>query len=172
MTLNPFDQLALRAFLATIANLESSLPPQVQQQLNDIGNDFADNTETAIDSLIGLTKQDCLSKYVEFETELRKLLRSQERNKFGYPPPDDPSSPNQPDDIPNTSVLISTGEFPEPLDLADLIEEFPLEPMEILRAPDSVTEIKAYINRVRSSINDEVSVTEILNVAPLIYEEP
>lgn len=171
MTLNPFDELALRAFLATIANLESSLPPQVQKKLNNIGKDFADDTETALDSLINLTKQDCLSKYVEFETELRKLQRSQERNKFGYPP-DDPSSPNQPDDIRNISGLNSTGEFPEPLDLADLIEKFPLNPMEVFMATDSVTEIQAYINRVRSRIDDDVSVTEILNVALLIYEEP
>ncbi len=179
MELEPLDEYYLRIFLASIVLSDSSLPTFVQQKLQEIGNTFLENPSSAIDDLMEIAENECLqSCYVKASNEIRKLHRSQERNKLALP--EDFSGDENPLEINNRTINRDIGklDIPTDLELVDLL--YPLNPIEILVAPDSVAAIQSYIEKVRVNIENvknnisqevyESSFIEILSVTPLIYE--
>ncbi len=177
MELKPQDERYLRIFLISLAFSKSSLPTKVQKELNKVGLDFVDDPFTCIDNLWEIGHYDCLQEFYKKATkEIRMLERDQERSKFGLP--EGFSGEEQTTEISNTSIRSNVGELAVAVELIDFL--FPLKPIEIFIASDSVTETNSYIEKVRVNIENvknqvsneiyQVSSAEILNIAPLIYE--
>jgi hypothetical protein len=90
--LNQPQTVTLRAFLTALVELDSPLPPQLQQEINKVGEMFATTPTDAINRLLELAEYDCLKElYLQARIKIQQQYEVQERNKF-----DKPNKQNQP----------------------------------------------------------------------------
>jgi hypothetical protein len=95
--MNQLQTVTLRAFLTALVELDSPLPPEVQQEINQVGEIFSDSPNAAIDRLLELAENDCLRQsYQQARINIQKQYETQERNKY-----DKPSQQNQPTPTPS-----------------------------------------------------------------------
>lgn len=89
--LNQLQTVTLRAFLTALVELDSTLPAQLQQEINKVGAMFADTPNDAINRLLELAENDCLKQFYQLaRINIQKQDEPQERNKY-----DKPSQSNQ-----------------------------------------------------------------------------
>jgi len=95
--MNQLQTVTLRAFLTALVELDSPLPPEVQQEINQVGAILADTPNVAINRLLELAKNDRIQQfYQEARINIQKQYETQERNKY-----DKPSQQNQPTPTPS-----------------------------------------------------------------------
>ncbi len=95
--MNQLQTVTLRAFLTALVELDSPLPPELQQEINQVGEILADTPNVAINRLLELAKNDRIQQfYQEARINIQKQYETQERNKY-----DKPSQQNQPTPTPS-----------------------------------------------------------------------
>lgn len=118
--LNQPQTVTICAFLTALVELNSPLPAKLQQEINNVGEMFADTPNDAIDCLLQLAENDCLKQYYQLaRINIQKQYETQERNKY-----DKPSQQNQPTPTPREHI-------------ANIA-------ISILKAPDSSAEAKKH----------------------------
>ncbi len=95
--LNELQKVTLSAFLIALVELDSPLPPELQQEINQVGKIFADTPNAAIDGLLKLAENDYFQElYQQARINIQKQYETKERNKY-----DKPSQQNQPTPTPS-----------------------------------------------------------------------
>lgn len=95
--MNQLQTVTLRAFLTALVELDSPLPPEVQQEINQVGEMFTDTPNVAIDRLLELAENECLRQsYQQARINIQKQYETQELNRY-----DRPSQQNQPTPTPS-----------------------------------------------------------------------
>ncbi len=88
--------IAVYAFLQALAEQTEALPSDLKKKINQVGETFETDTETAVNSLLELAKHNRLTKVYEkvYQDTLNKY-EPKEMNRF-----DSPDKQNQPDATP------------------------------------------------------------------------
>ncbi len=88
--------IAVYAFLQALAEQTEALPSDLKKKINQVGETFEADTETAVNSLLELAKHNRLTKVYEkvYQDTLNKY-EPKEMNRF-----DSPDKQNQPDATP------------------------------------------------------------------------
>ncbi|KAB8320148.1 hypothetical protein SD81_000400 [Tolypothrix campylonemoides VB511288] len=95
--MNQLQTVTLRAFLTALVELDSPLPPKLQQEINQVGEMFTDTPNVAIDRLLKLAENDCLRQsYQQARINIQNQYETQELNRY-----DKPSQQNQPTPTPS-----------------------------------------------------------------------
>lgn len=172
LDLDPLYDITLRTFLATLSDLpNSSLPFPMQAELNKIAEVFGDEPNDAINMLFKLSHQDNLKKiYEETSHKLHSELKAQDQERNKLAKPDSTNfNENLSGLIDNTIAKNTSGRFPKP-NLDNILEELPLNPVNIFASRNSVEAAKNYVNQIRIETQQEVSSMKIFAFAILICE--
>ncbi|AFZ00347.1 hypothetical protein [Calothrix sp. PCC 6303] len=96
-TLNSTEKVTLRAFLTALLELNVPLPPELQQEINQVAEIFVKQPSTATNRLIQLAEYECIKPlYMQARMNIQTQYEIKERNKF-----DKPSKQNQPNAVPD-----------------------------------------------------------------------
>jgi hypothetical protein len=96
-TLNSTEKVTLRAFLTALLELATPLPPELQQEINQVSQIFITQPSTATNRLVQLAEYECIkSLYMQARINIQTQYEIQELNKF-----DKPSKQNQPNAVPD-----------------------------------------------------------------------
>jgi hypothetical protein len=105
--LNQLETVTLRAFLTALVELDSPLPPQLQQEINKVGEIFATTPTIAINRLLELAEYDCLKElYLQARLNIQQQYEVQERNIFDKPKQQNLSTPTPAERIANIAIPI------------------------------------------------------------------
>jgi len=132
MTLNLLQIITLDAFIEALQNVSAPLPAELQTQINQVGDRFAENSTEASDLLLKLAEHESLKPlYLQARIRLQKKYETQERNPYYSP-----ETQNQPDVTPEEdaeNIAINPDDKPK---------------IEILKSPDSVSAAKNFFNNL------------------------
>jgi CHAD domain-containing protein len=119
MTLNLLQIITLDAFIEALHNVSTPLPAELQTQINQVGDRFAENPTEASDRLLELAEHESLKPlYLQARIRLQKEYETQERNRF-YSPENQNQPGVKPEDAPsNIAIKVKVLKAPDPVSAA------------------------------------------------------
>jgi hypothetical protein len=122
MTLNLLQIITLDAFIEALQNVSAPLPTELQTQINQVGDRFAENPIEANDRLLELAEHESLKPlYLQARIRLQKEYETQERNRF-YSPENQNQPDVKPKDAPsNIAIKVKVLKSPDSVSAAQEI---------------------------------------------------
>lgn len=106
-TLNALEAVSVRAFLEALAQLNKPLPPELQQEINQVGQIFAIHPKEAVDRLLDLAQHECLNPlYKQARLDIQKQYVPGEQNIFLSLDEEDSSDTPPPETVENVMAVI------------------------------------------------------------------
>ncbi|MBH8553521.1 hypothetical protein I8751_14305 [Nostocaceae cyanobacterium CENA357] len=107
--LNQLEVVTLQAFLTALAQLDTQLPTQLQQDINEVGKMLLNQSQDAINRLLKLAEDDCIkSLYWQARVDIQTQYETQELNKYDNPSQQNQSTTAPPERIANIAIPILT----------------------------------------------------------------
>ncbi|AFZ23069.1 hypothetical protein Cylst_0742 [Cylindrospermum stagnale PCC 7417] len=131
--LNTPQTVTINAFLTALLKLDSPLPAKLQQEINQVGQIFADTPTDAINRLLELAKDDVLKEfYLQARMNIQQQYEIQERNKHRDLKKESQTNATDPEMIENLAIAMPSKSIEA-----------------ILKAADSPAEAKKYAVEIK-----------------------
>ncbi len=114
LTFNALQAVTIRAFLEALAKINEPLPPDLIQQINQVGNILTTEPKKAVDRLLDLAEHETLNSiYKQIRLDIQKQYVPGELNKYLSLPEEEGAEEPSAETIKNVMAVILNSPKPE-----------------------------------------------------------